>query len=134
MVKLNYLIKLFSFFIVITIKISCNSIEETENNTEENNKQEKVYAIAIKLENGWGYDIFMNNKRYIRQYLIPAVSGTYTFSTKEKALITGNFVVEKINNGIIPPYVRIRELDSLGVLPDEVKKIKLKIEVKKLKN
>ena len=104
--------------------MSCGDSKQVENSNNKKvkyqNKQD-VTAKIIKVENGWGYDIYLNNKRYIHQYLIPGVSGMHAFSTQEKALITANFVIEKIKKGIIPPFVTVKELDSLKVLPKNIK-------------
>jgi len=111
--------------LTITLSLSCNESEQVDNSKQVNNNIENeikqgVSAKAIKLETGWGYDIYIDNKRYIHQFIIPEIQGSYTFSTKEKALKTANFVVEKINNGIVPPFVTLKELDSLNVLPKNI--------------
>ena len=118
------LLKRSAFFILLMVILSCSENKPTENNNKHkiiHQNNEKVYAKAIKLETGWGYDIYMDNKRYIHQYIIPDVSGVYTFETKEKALKAANLVVKKIVNGIIPPFVTVKELDSIDVLPKRAK-------------
>ena len=65
---------------------------------------------------GFGYDIYMDDKLYIHQPDIPAISGTQGFSTKEKAEQAARLVEDKIRNNIRPPAVSIEELDSIGVL------------------
>lgn len=65
---------------------------------------------------GWGYKIFDNGKPFINQPHIPAISGTKGFSTEEKARITGEFAISKMEQGFIPPTLSPQELDSLGVL------------------
>jgi hypothetical protein len=42
--------------------------------------------------------------------------GNNGFSSEEKAMITGEFIISKIKNNIYPPAVTPEELDSLGVL------------------
>ena len=123
--KIANIIKTFFLLIPLTILLSCGESEKTSNNNNNNNEVEaqnkqNVTAKAIKLENGWGYDIYINEKRYIHQYIIPAISGMHTFPTEEKALKVADFVVEKIEEGIIPPFVTPKELDSLGVLPKNI--------------
>jgi hypothetical protein len=65
---------------------------------------------------GWGYDIVVDGKLMIHQPHIPAISGYKGFESKDKALVTAEFVVSKIRNKIVPPSVSVHELDSLGVI------------------
>ncbi len=64
----------------------------------------------------WGYKILLNGQPFINQPHIPAVQGNKGFSTQEKAQITAEFALGKIENGIIPPTITQLELDSLKVL------------------
>jgi len=75
--------------------------------------QVKTFQVDDK---GWGYDIYMKNKLYIHQPHIPAVSGNNAFKNQADAEKTGNLVVNKIRNNIMPPSVTVKELDSLKVL------------------
>ncbi len=100
------------FYILFTIiMFSCSS---------ENEKcsVEKQYTVETFFTNeiGWGYIILLDNKPYIKQPHIPAVSGKLGFSSKQKAEKTAKFVIYKIKQGILPPSVNVQELDSLGVL------------------
>jgi hypothetical protein len=52
----------------------------------------------------------------IDQKHIPVIQGYKSFSSKEKAEKTGNFIVQKMKNGIFPPTLTEQELDSLEVL------------------
>ena len=52
----------------------------------------------------------------IDQKHIPAIQGEQGFTSKEKAEITGNYILRKIKNGEFPPTVSVPELDSLGVI------------------
>lgn len=76
----------------------------------------KVDSIENNGSRGWGYDIIMNGEIHIHQPHIPAVMGNNGFASEEKALKTGEFVIQKIKNNILPPKVTPEELDSLGVL------------------
>jgi hypothetical protein len=66
----------------------------------------------------WGYSIWRvgDNHPYINQPHKPGVSGVKGFSTEEKAIKAGNFVIYKIKLNIGMPRVTREELDSLGVL------------------
>ncbi len=76
----------------------------------------KVDSIEYNGSRGWGYDILIDGKIYIHQPNVPAIIGNNGFSSEEKAMITGEFVISKIKNNIFPPAVSPEELDSLGVL------------------
>jgi hypothetical protein len=66
----------------------------------------------------WGYSIWRvgDNHPYINQTHIPSVSGVKGFSTQDKAVKAGNFVISKLQKNSGMPRVSPQELDSLGVL------------------
>lgn len=75
-------------------------------------------SISVKTfpaNSGWGYDIFINDKKYIHQEYIPAISGNKPFKSKNEAEITAGIVKEKIRKNIIPPSVTTDELITAGV-------------------
>jgi hypothetical protein len=74
-----------------------------------------VWVKPIQTPLGWGYDIIADEKIYIHQEFIPAVSGKHGFKTKEDALTVGKKVIEKISTGKLPSLT-IRELKEMGVL------------------
>lgn len=65
---------------------------------------------------GWGYKIYDNGTLFINQPHIPAIQGNKGFSTKEKAQITADFAILKLQQGFVPPTISPEELDSLNVL------------------
>ncbi|MBL0339616.1 MAG: DUF4907 domain-containing protein [Bacteroidetes bacterium] len=76
----------------------------------------KIDSAEINGSKGWGYDVLVDGKIYIHQPNIPAIMGNSGFGSEEKAKKTGDFILNKIKNNIIPPSVTPEELDSLGVL------------------
>mgnify|MGYP000190005185 CR=1 FL=1 len=76
---------------------------------------------VFQIDTGWGYKIYKNGKLYIEQRLIPAVNGHFLFETYEDAFQTGVFVMNRMSEQKGLPSVSIEELDSLGVLYQEVK-------------
>lgn len=64
---------------------------------------------------GWGYEISINNKKYIIQDFIPGVGGKKKFKTKFQATQVGNLVISKIKSQSGFPTVFIEELDSLKI-------------------
>ena len=63
---------------------------------------------------GWGYEIFVDGKIFIKQENVPAVSGYRSFESKEQALAVGNLAVKKLVKGQLPSITKT-ELKSLGV-------------------
>jgi hypothetical protein len=127
----------YKFYFLITsflciVAYGCNSNKEPVENQSEvqkplpgYNKFEKTeLTVAVfKVDStevhgmrGWGYDILADGAIYIHQPNVPAVMGNNGFSSEEKALKAGEFVIGKIRNNIVPPSVTPEELDSLGVL------------------
>ena len=77
-----------------------------------------VYTVEA-FENGpndWGYKIMNGDNMFINQPHVPAAQGNKGFSSKEKAITAGDFMLYKLEAGIVPPTVSVEELDSLGVL------------------
>lgn len=86
----------------------------SEEPTEPQN-QEFSYE-TVQNENGWGYNILLDGKLFIRQPSIPSMPGNKGFADEEKAKKVAEFITYKIQNGIMPPSTNKQELDSLGVL------------------
>ncbi|MFK7808286.1 MAG: DUF4907 domain-containing protein [Saprospiraceae bacterium] len=73
-------------------------------------------GIVVKTfpgENGWGYDILRNGKKYIHQATKPGIAGNKGFNTELQARKVGELVAYKIENGILPPTVMEAEIDSI---------------------
>jgi hypothetical protein len=77
-----------------------------------------VQVKPFQTVSGWGYEISVNGKTYIRQSFIPAIEGEKSFKTKEDAISVGNKVVEKIKMGEQLPSVTISELKEMGIIND----------------
>ena len=73
----------------------------------------KTYANP---EGGFGYDVYVHHSIYVHQPSIPAINGNRSFSSAADAKKTGDLVVYKIKNNIMPPSLTVAELDSIGVL------------------
>jgi len=137
--KINNLFFLFTinalFFVLITIHFSCKNTSNKNkaliSNDSINNisplQSESYSAGSVEVKTyvvnypegefkGWGFDIYINNKKRIHQPNIPAVSGNKPFKTEEDAKITGRFMANKMLKGESFPTILIKELDSLGVL------------------
>ena len=84
-----------------------------------NNKSDSLFYKIIKINNGWGYDIYMNEKIYIHQNCIPAISGYKNFICKEDAEKIAKVIIEKIKNHIIPPSITKDELNKNGIITEK---------------
>lgn len=116
------------FIAILIISVSCG--EKSPSEHEEVNqhidssaqpiskaKGPEFTVITVEYPNvGWGYQILQDGKLAIDQKHIPVIQGYRSFSSKEKAEKTGNFIVQKMKKGIFPPTLTEQELDSLEVL------------------
>jgi hypothetical protein len=77
------------------------------------------YLISIirSPNNGYGYDIYAEEKLFIHQPTIPALPGNSGFATKAAAEKVARKVVEKIQKGESFPAITIEEMKQLGVIP-----------------
>jgi len=106
-------IKLLTAIIAFSISISCVEKESVKQPDAEN--RQKIEAAVFKINNGWGYNVFLNGKIYIKQDRIPAVQGNTPFVTQDDAWKTADLMIQKIRKNILPPSITIYELDSLGI-------------------
>ncbi len=116
------------FIAILILSVSCG--EKTTNSSVEDSPRNESTSEQVPIENGpeftvitveypnvgWGYQILQDGKLAIDQKHIPVIQGYKSFSSKEKAEKTGNFIVQKMKNGIFPPTLTEEELDSLEVL------------------
>ena len=77
------------------------------------------YLIRIihSPNNGYGYDIYAEEKLFIHQPTIPALPGNGGFATKAAAEKVARKVVEKMQKGESFPTITIEEMKQLGVIP-----------------
>jgi len=76
----------------------------------------EVYCELRPLQTatGWGYEIYVDKKLYIKQEFIPAIDGVHAFKSKEDAMNTGKLVLNKLTHGK-KPSVTIEELRDLKI-------------------
>jgi Domain of unknown function (DUF4907) len=74
-----------------------------------------TYKIFSAADSTFGYDIYMEGRRFIHQSSIPGVAGNKGFRRKRDAEKVAALVVEKLNRKIMPPSVTKHEMDSLKV-------------------
>jgi len=81
-----------------------------------NNKAIEFVAKAVKFENGWGAQIFVDKKLYITIDRVPAIEGNKSFISEEQALRVANFAIFKMNKRAVLPQISVKEIDSLGIV------------------
>ena len=77
-------------------------------------------SLSLKITDsehtGFGFEILQGTSPLIIQPHIPAIQGIKGFETEEQAAIIGNYMIYKINNGIMPPSISVQDLDSLKIV------------------
>lgn len=80
-------------------------------------KKSKYHLVILHDQSiGFGYDIYEGNQVKIHQPHIPVVEGLQGFKTAEDAQKVAEKVIEKMDQGIIPPTLSKDEMLILGVL------------------
>ncbi len=77
-------------------------------------KKQKTRVETFETDSGWGYSIVYNDKVFIKQDHVPAISGSYSFLREIDAQNAGELVLKKLKNRQ-NPSITIRELDSLKI-------------------
>ena len=118
------------FFFILPVLVSCNSgdeqdiadsIDELAHSTENRMRsadsmlQPEITFKTFALNGGWGYDLYVDDKRTIHQPIVPAVAGNDAFATEEDAKKIGELAVFKMRSTGSFPTITIQELDSLGI-------------------
>ena len=73
------------------------------------------YTIIPAPKNTFGYDIYSNGRKLIRQTSIPGLPGNKGFMRRRDAARTARLVIYKLQHNIMPPSVSRHELDSLRI-------------------
>lgn len=71
---------------------------------------------TFRMDKGWAYSIFINNKECVRQLFIPAIEGKVPFESESQAKKTGWYVVGKLKDNASPSLSK-EELATLNILP-----------------
>jgi|GEM_PF-1334771 len=73
-----------------------------------------VEVIAMRVDSGWGYQIWINHRPFIYQNQIPAIPGHHVFHSRTDAMRVGTRVAGKILQHE-SPTITIAELQQLGI-------------------
>ena len=108
-------------FIVITCMLlaACSADESADTQHSAKHRvttQHVQYECkTIRVEGGWGYEIYADENVYVRQEHIPAISGIHPFASEEDAWKVGDMAIQKIVQGVVPPTVSIEEMITIGI-------------------
>lgn len=79
-------------------------------------EKEYTYQVIRMQDRTFGYDILQDGKTLVHQPFIPAYGGNIGFAKKRYAKATAQLMMKKMNQGIFPPSLSRKEIDSiLGV-------------------
>ena len=106
MIKKNWIYILFAFSIILFVVTRVTRDHKGEAYV----TSKTFYTNGL----GWGYEILVNNKRLIRQEIIPAISGRRGFATEAEALLISKLVIKKMSTTKFPTVTE-HELDSCSV-------------------
>ena len=68
-----------------------------------------IYYNVFKTENGWGYDVLVNQQIIIHQPFVPGKPGFNGFPTSKEAAADAQSVIEKIKSGENSPFGQQKE-------------------------
>ena len=85
-----------------------------KNKSAGSNNMLPVSLRPLKMADGWGYEVLVDNKVYIHQDYIPAVSLFKRFSTESEALLVGNHVADKLKHGY-KPVITVQEINDMHI-------------------
>jgi hypothetical protein len=78
--------------------------------------QQGLHYNVFKAENGWGYDVLVNERIFIHQPFIPGKPGNIGYNTQEEAAAGAKTVIESLKSGENPMFGQKKE-QRPGVLP-----------------
>lgn len=109
LIVLVIIVWVFVGFLVVNKNREEKNIENLANPYLNSNIQVKTF----KGEKGWGYEIFIEDVKYVSQPNIPALPGDAGFKNEKDAKAVAELMVQKIRDNIIPPRVTEEEVKAL---------------------
>lgn len=104
---------------LILSTISCINSTPTENCTSWDTTQNtdlKFRVETIQVDSGWGYAVYVDDKKLIVQRHIPVIEGFHQFDTQCDALHCGKLVVLKMIKGEMPPSITRQDLIDMNII------------------
>jgi hypothetical protein len=106
MTKTNFI----ALLLLMVFLVSCSEKKNRRNKT-----VDKVLSMEVFQTNeGWGYNILMNDKVFIHQDMIPAIHAAKPFSSKQDAEALGTLMLSKLKENKMAA-VSVDELKELGI-------------------
>lgn len=96
--------------IMASLLLSCN-----QKAPESHAGQVFVELKPVQTDSGWGYEIYVDHKLYIKQKYIPAISGNHAFKSQEDATKAGKLVMTKLEHGKLPTLTQ-DELKEMNII------------------
>lgn len=109
----NLIKVLLACFCVIALG-SCQSNAPAISNIGNTKDSMSIGSYAFKTTNGWGYGITIDNRLYIKQTTIPAVTGNKSFASQKDAEKVASLVINKIKLHQKPTIFK-EELQTLQI-------------------
>lgn len=78
---------------------------------------DKIYLSykTFTVGEGWGYDIYLDDKKFIHQKIVPSVEGYHSFINADEAARVAQLCIAKMKKGLKLPYISVAEIDSLQI-------------------
>jgi Domain of unknown function (DUF4907) len=92
---------------------SCGPSVGNRNEIHAVGQSDSIRINTFQVNDGYGYEIYLNNTKVVYQPTIPVIEGNTNFPTKELAFETALLVSSKIRKGIIPPSILSEEMEIL---------------------
>jgi len=99
---------------IIMITAASIILVSKKNKSTGSNNMLPVVVRPLKMADGWGYEVLVNDKVYIRQDCIPAIPTYKRFRTEAEAMLIANKVSDKMQHGR-KPVMTVREIDSAHI-------------------
>lgn len=102
--------------LIIMVACIVALISQSCNQTTKQKKPSTYNARVFKTEKAdFGYDIYQDSTLVIHQPIIPSVSGNSGFMSEGEAKKVAELMIDKLNNGVMPPSVTVEEMEKLNI-------------------
>lgn len=109
--SLRFFVTLCSIIVVSISLFSCKAKGK-------DNSKDRLPVVMKTMKDstgaGWGYEVYVDHKLFIKQPVIPAVPGNHAFFSEADAKLAGDLVVKKITHGQ-QPFITQDELHQLKI-------------------
>lgn len=99
--------------LVVMTLLSCNHRKKQNVEKSQTTKIDSIAVIVFRVEDGYGYEIYLHERKLIYQPYVPTIEGNTTFPHQDQAEQAAQLVSFKIRQGLIPPTLAVEEVDSI---------------------